>query len=380
MKKLLLGLLLLSTFGSYAQVKKVILHDYTGAKCQYCTDGTLKIETMLTANPNTFIPVQIHAPSYTPSTSALKTAEGDAIDAAADPAGYPAGSVDMLKYTPSGSTGIAMSRTYWDAAFQVQKVKPAIASVSINNRKKSGTTTITYEADVIIEFNTLPTAGVPVKWNVFLVEDSIKADGADYTQTNYSGGPHGGASPLTFTTHGYVHNNALRKTLKGTWGAAVDTGAIVTSKKYTHHITFTYATGTPPIGNVAKNMRIIAFVAYDGATNKEVINGEMLSVSKTFYPTGVQNLENVTIMSAYPNPAKLGEVVNVYFDIKNDELVTMNVYSITGQKVATPYVSNDIAGGHFIQWKTGLDKLTPGTYIIELATPSGKHTQQIVLQ
>lgn len=378
MKKMLLPVLLLAAVSGNAQTKKVILHDYTGAKCQFCTDGTLRIETMLAANPNTFIPVQIHAPSYTPSTSALKTAQGDSIDADADPAGYPAGSVDFLKYAPSGSTGVAMNRGYWDAAFQAQKAKAAIVSVSFTNRKKVGTT---YEADVVIEFTAAPAAGKKVHWNVFLLEDSIKADGADYTQTNYSGGPHGGASPLTWTTHKYVHNNVLRKAINGAWG--YDLGTITVNQKITKHITFTYAAGTSPQGWVEKNMRVVAYVAYHDAAsalNREVLNAEMLSVSKTFFPAGVNNVENVKIMSAYPSPAKVGDVVNVYFDIKNDEVVTMNVYNMAGQKVATPYTSKDISGGHFIQWKTGLDNLTPGTYVIEVATPSGKQTEKIVLQ
>lgn len=380
MKKLLLSALVFSAFAANAQVKKVILHDYTGAKCQFCTDGTVILEGLLAANPTTFIPVQIHAPSYTPASSALKTAEGDSIDAFADPAGYPAGSVDMLKYTPSGSTGIAMGRGSWTAAFNVQKAKPGIASVSINNRKKTGANT--YEADIVVEFSALPTAGVPIAVNAFLLEDSIKADGANYTQTNFSGGPYGGASPLTYATHGYVHNNVLRKAIGGTWGYTTTIPATpVVGTKYTQKISFTIPGGTSPTGWVEKNVRLVAFVAYNSALNKEVINGEVLGVSKTFFPAGVQNtINSVNIMSAYPNPAKLGSVVNVEFDITNDEQVTMNVYSVTGQKVATPYISNDIKGGHFIQWKTGLDNLTPGTYIIELATATGRHTQKITLQ
>ena len=60
---------------------------------------------------------------------------------------------------------------------------------------------------------------------------------------------------------------------------------------------------------------------------------------------------------------------------------TLNVYNMAGQKVATPYVSNEVEGGHTIMWKTGLTpNLVPGTYIVEVATAEGRQTQRITLQ
>lgn len=381
MKKLLLSALALSAFAATnAQVKKVLLHDYTGVNCQFCTDGTVRLEAIHAANPTNFIPVQIHTGGYTPSASPLKTAEGDAQDAFADPAGYPAGSVDMLKYTPSGSTGIAMGRGYWDPAFQAQKAKPAIASISINNRKKTGPAT--YEADVVIQFNTAPTAGQDVALNVFILQDSIKATKTNNNlrQINYSGGPKGGASPLTYEDHGYMHNNVLRKVLFGNWGKNL-TGVSATSK-HTEKITWTVDTSAAPLGIDRANMRVVAFIAYNSTLDKEILNAEMLSVSKTFFPSGVNEIaNNVEIMSAYPNPAKLGSVINIEYNITTPQVVTMNVYNMAGQKVATPYVSNEVEGGHTIMWKTGLTpNLVPGTYIVEVATAEGRQTQRITLQ
>lgn len=376
MKKLLLGALVFSAFASDAQVKKVLLHDYTGVNCQFCTDGTVRLEAIHANNPTNFIPVQIHAGIYTPASSPLKTPEGDAIDAFAQPQGYPAGTVDMVKYAPAATPGAAMGRGSWEAAFNVRKALPAIASISINNRKKTGPAT--YEADVVIQFNTAPSAGQDVSINVFILEDSIKADGA-LKQINYSGGPYSGASPLTYGTHGYKHNNVLRKTLLGNWGKNLTN--VTATSKHTEKITWTVDTTASPVGINRANMRIVAYLAYNTALNKEILNAEMLSVSKTFFPAGVDNVvNNVEIFSAYPNPAKLGSVVNVEYNISTPQLVTMNVYNMAGQKVATPYVSNEVEGGHTIMWKTGFDNLAPGTYIIEVATAEGRQTQKVTLQ
>lgn len=381
MKKLLLGVLMLSAFGTYAQTKKVILHDYTGVKCQFCTDGTVRIETILAANPTSFIPVQIHCGGYTPTGSPLSTTAGEAINTFAKPAGYPAGSVDMLKYAPSMSTGIAMNRGYWESAYNAQVVKTALASVGIYNRKKL--TDTTFEADVNVMFTTAPNGTDPISINVFVLEDNIKAENGgttatDFRQSNYSSGPHGGASPLTWADHQYVHNNVLRQALGGTWGfpGTIIPNAPVLNQVYTKKITFTI-----PSTSVVANTRLVAFVSYNGTLNKEILNGEMLSVGKTFFPVNVEEtVKGLKILSAYPNPAQAGDVVNVEFETTQSGLVTMNVYNSVGQLVATPYSSNDVKGGHFIQWKTGLDNLAAGTYIIEVATANGAQTQKITLQ
>lgn len=381
MKKLLLSALALSAFAANAQtVKKVILHDYTGVNCQFCTDGTVKLEALAAANPTNFIPVQIHAGTYTPAGSPLRTTEGSAIDAMVGKYGYPCGTLDMTRYPPANDanwTGIGMNRGAWAPAFNVQKALTAVASISINNRKKTGPAT--YEADVVVQFNAVPSGSHPVTLNVFILEDSIKATKTDNNlrQINYQA-----PSPLTYEDHGYMHNNVLRKVLFGAWGKTISN--ITATTKHTEHITFTVDTAAAPVGMNRNNIRIVAFIAYNGPTqdDKSVLNGEMLSVSKTFFPSGVNEVvNNVEIMSAYPNPAKIGSVVNIEYNITTPQLVTMNVYNMAGQKVATPFVSNEVEGGHTIMWKTGLTpNLVPGTYIVEVATAEGRQTQRITLQ
>lgn len=374
MKKLLLSALMLAAVGTNAQtVKKVILHDYTGVKCQFCTDGTVKIEGMIASNPNDFIPVQIHAGTYTPSNSPLKTTTGDALVAIVQPPGYPCGSVDMIKYGPAGSTGLAMSRTYWADAFQARKTNGATVSVGIDEKADMGNGK--YSADINIKFESIPSGAGKFRVNVFILEDSIKAENG-LEQINYGGGPYGGASPLTWATHKYVHNNVLRKALGGSWGFIdVVPENPTTDSVYSKTVEFTIDPSWEK-----KNLRIVAFVAKNGSgADKEIYNGEQITLN-AFFAANVEKVKDVEILTAYPNPAKIGDVIRVGFDIAKTEQVTMNVYNAVGQKVATPYVSKDVKGSHTIQWKTGLDNLTPGLYFIEVATESGSQTQRIVLQ
>ena len=378
MKKLLLSALLLATVSSYGQtVKKVVLYDFTGINCQFCTNGTVQLEDFSKATPNTFIPIQIHTGSYTPATSPLKTPEGDGFLPVVTPGGYPAGAVDMTEYAPSGKTILAMNPGYWAGAVAAQQAKTAIASVGIDNKFDMGGNK--YEAEVSIKFTAAPDAGVPINVQAFLVEDSIKADG-DLRQINNANGPYGGKSPLTYANDKYMHNNVLRKALSGnTWGwSDVIPSTVNLDSTYKKTLSFTIDTAKW----VKDNMRIIVIVTYNGNANDEkgIINGEQLSM-KLFHANSVKQVqEKVSVLSTYPNPARIGDIVNVSFNINKSEKVTMNVYNSVGQHVATPYVSNDVKGSHTIQWKTGLDNVAPGLYLIEVATPSGKQVQRITLQ
>jgi hypothetical protein len=374
MKKLLLASFVLATIGANAQTKKVILHDYTGVNCQYCTDGTLVIEGLISSNPTTFIPMQIHTGAYTPASSAFKTAEGDAYNTITAPSGYPAGSVDMVVY--GSNTVLSMGRGSWSAAYSVQAAKTAYASVSIANRVDKGSGN--YEADIIVKFTSVPTGNMPLNINFYILEDSIHADGA-YQQSNWSGGPHGGASPLTWTAHQYVHNNVLRKTLGGAWGfTGIIPNTPVVGTTYTKHIAFT-ADATW----ITKNLRVIAAVQRNGTvtlTDKEYVNGEMMKLS-SFFKTGVNNVPSkLNIVNVYPSLARVGDVINVEYNSTESGMVTMNVYNMAGQKVATPYSSDDVQGGHTMQFKTALYDITPGTYVLEVVSEAGRQTQKITIQ
>jgi hypothetical protein len=41
--------------------KKVLLEEFTGAWCDWCVDGHLRVEQMMAATPNRIIPVMVHS-------------------------------------------------------------------------------------------------------------------------------------------------------------------------------------------------------------------------------------------------------------------------------------------------------------------------------
>jgi|JI10StandDraft_1071094.scaffolds.fasta_scaffold95644_2 hypothetical protein len=361
MKKLVYSLSFLSflSLSMNAQtVKKVILEDFTGTWCGWCPEGTVILEGLLAANPTTFIPIGTHY------GDGLEIPDGLAINDGLLVTGYPNGAVDRFKFT--GAAKIPMSRSLWSNSFNTRKALTAPVSVSFQNASVSGTT---YSAKVNVKFTTAPTAGVPLKMNVYLLEDSIPATGAN-AQSNYSNAVQGGADPLT----NWFHNATLRKALGGAWGFSTTIPASpVVGTVYSESISFTI-----PAGWVKKHINVVAFVAYDGTAannQKEILNADQLPL-KYWFPTTVNDLEeeNQLALMVSPNPASNNSFIKASFTLTEDANVKMEILNSFGQIVSKPYSSYEIAGSHTIQWnpKEYSAAIAPGMYFVRISSDKGQ--------
>ena len=367
MKKMLLGVLMVTSIGAFAQTKKVIVEDYTGLKCGWCPEGTVILEGLHASNPNNCIPIAVHGGGYEPSTSPLKSTEAESVITYVTPAGYPAGAVDRKKF--SGESSVAVGRGKWTSYFNSQAATTAKASVGFSN-KQYDPMTKEYTADVNIEFTSAPTASTPITVQVMAIEDSIAATG-NLAQDNYSSNVQGGASPL----NPWWHNRTFRKMLAGTaWtgDATVIPSTVQLNTTYTYKLKFMI-----PSSWDKDQVHLVAYVAYNSAVNKEIINAEEAhGVSKTFWPAGINDVDRaVSNVSVYPNPASANEMINIQYSINKTSDVTMKVYNLVGQVVAEPYNSHEVKGSHIINWNP--TNVAPGLYIVEVSTPEGKQIQKV---
>lgn len=369
MKRLLLlsgGLLLsASVFAQETTVKKVIIEDYTGGWCGWCPEGTIILENLKAQYPATMIPIANH------NGDALQTPEGAAVDNALQVTSYPNGSIDRKKFPSEAKTSV--SRSKWVSYFNQRAAEAAKVSVGFANKTFTAST-VTYDADVKVKFVSAPKANVPLKLQVYILEDSIPATGS-YYQLNYSSSVQGGKDTL----NPWFHNATLRKALGGNWGfASAIPSTPVIGTEYTHHISFTI----PPAW-VKKNIHLVAFVAYDGAVadgEKEILNSEETHLS-TFFPVSVNDLKDeVGFVQTYPNPASVNDVVKIEYNIEKSSVVSLKVFNAVGQLVAAPYRSNEVSGSHTIHWRPSDNGVTPGLYILELSTPAGKKVSKIQLK
>jgi hypothetical protein len=366
MKKVLtFCILTIAAFNANAQVKKVILEDFTGTWCGWCPEGTVRLEQLLAAHPTNFIPIASH------SGDALEITDANEVPTALGVTGFPMGAVDRFQF--SGQSTIAIQRTEWSDAFDTRAALTAKASVSFTNTTKVGNT---YTATVNVKFTSAPTAGVPIKMNVYILEDSIPAIGA-LEQHNYSSDVQNGDSPLT----NWYLNSTVRKPLGGVWGYAdMIPSTVVVGTNYTKNITFTLDTTW-----IAKHINIVAFVAYDGGATenkKEIINAEQMALRSFGTGTAIKEIESNLQASVYPNPARMNSYIKTSFTLKEDAIVSMKVINALGQVVSEPYISFEIKGTHTIQWSPLENAaIVPGVYFLQLSTNKGDgQTSRLVIQ
>lgn len=366
-KKLTLSILAAMALNAHAQVKKVLLEDYTGTWCGWCPEGAVVVEELLAAHPTNFIAVASHSGDQLAITDGTNVQDGVGVT------GFPQGAVDRFLFT--GQSSIAVDRHDWADLFTTRAAVPAKASVSFTNAQKVGSN---YNVTVNVKFTSSPSAGIaiPIKMNVYILEDSIPAVGI-YQQENYSSEIQGGASPLS----NWFLNGTLRKALGGTWGYSnMIPQTVVVGTNYTQNISFSLdSTWT------AKHINIVAFVAYDGPAEnnqKEIINAEQMPLKNFAGVTAIRDVKSNLQTNVYPNPASTRGYIKASFNLKEDAMVSMQVVNVLGQVVSKPYNSFEIKGTHTIQWSPLENAaIVPGVYFLQLNTDKGdSQTTRLVLQ
>lgn len=85
---------------------------------------------------------------------------------------------------------------------------------------------------------------------------------------------------------------------------------------------------------------------------------------------------NLTVLENYPNP--FNPSTTIRFELMNDEIVTLAVFSVTGEMVASIYDSAPLeAGSHSAQFNA--DDLPSGTYYYTLITDGTAVTKKMLL-
>ncbi len=404
MKRLLLPALLLAALSTDAQTKKVLLEDFTGIWCGHCPNGSKGIDDMEAQYPANFLAVAVHndnSASLAGPKDVLEIAEGEylATSAGLGSKGFPSGAVDRKLWWPSNlipnnppsqpldtSTvrlGINGAAQQWKMAVDTQTQKTAIVSISFANFHINANGD--YVTDVKVKFTSAPQAGIPLVLQVYVIEDSIKAEvfGSDnLKQVSYNShyGSSGTTSApvyITTTANKFYHNNTLRAAIGGNWGFPIPTPTV--GQEWTKNVQITFPASAIPAPWVKKNVHFYAFVAQNGTykSHKQVLNAESIS-AMAFNKVGISDVTALSILNAHPNPAKSSDVINIEYNIANSEVVTMKVYNLVGQQVAQPYSSNEVKGAHTILWRPSESNVTtPGIYLVEISSPSGKQVQRI---
>ena len=199
--------------------RNVILEEFTGRNCGYCTDGHRIANQIMANNPGRVWAINVHAGSYAPTsypnfnTNASSTILGGfSVD------GFPSGVVNR-------STAAAQSRSAWNNLTNTQLGQAAecniAGAVRINpdTRKASITVEIYYTGNSTATQNYLTIA---------MCQDSILGSQSDY----------GNYNPTQWLNGQYVHMHVLRDIVTATWGDPVSptTQGTLITKNYEYDI------------------------------------------------------------------------------------------------------------------------------------------------
>lgn len=206
-----------------AQLKNVVLEEYTGIHCTYCPQGHAIAQAIHDSVPTRVVLINIHQGSFaTPSGAEpdFRTTFGDALAGQTGLTGYPSGTIN--RHIFPGGTNTQLGRGAWrDAANQILPI-PSPVNVGFQSAYDSTTRTLTITVELYYTDNSPQTTNYI---NVAL------------TQSNILGPQTGGGAG-----NNYNHKHALRHLLTGQWGDPVTTttqGSVVT-RTYTYVVPTTY--------------------------------------------------------------------------------------------------------------------------------------------
>ena len=234
-------------------IRKVLLEDYTGHKCQGCPAAHAEAQALKNRFQDSMVVITIHAGYFSgfataPFTYNFTTPEGTGIYNSLIPSTqpFPFGTINRNYY---GSFRV-VDYPNWGAKIEEELSKPPQATISINSTWNVATRVIS--GTFVTRFSENLTRDLALC--VYYTEDSIVQ-----WQT----------FPASVTVSNYLHRHVLRGALPAgaTWGSIITTNAIKGNS-----IT-TSLTGSPIAGDIVPEHVSLVAVLFDNIT-REIIQVE----------------------------------------------------------------------------------------------------------
>lgn len=320
--------------------KKVLVEQFTSAKCAICPDGYSRLSTIVVTNTNV-IATSVHSnDNVTNSTgTTLTTAYADA------------GSSAMIdRYVYAGAGKLATARNAWEGYINQRQamIVPAdvnITGVSYNQatREIAATVSANFAGDVKGDY----------RINLYVKENNIYGpimDISDNSWNQYSSLFNINASPyyqigyyLNPTTYilgpnQYSHQYVVSEFLDGAYGAAgiIPVNGNTAGQSYTK--SYTYTLGVAAGGEYRfnpDNIYLVGVVSeYNAGYNGiSVLNAkEVKLTSNPEIPVGIQKMSKESnALSIFPNPAS--DYSNLSYSASTTEPVKVEIYNTLGELV-----------------------------------------------
>lgn len=181
--------------------RKVLVEEYTGARCTNCPDGHRALTALHERYGDTLVAIGIHAGTFAipmgDFSTDFRTEEGTTLyqDYNVAQVGTPSAVVSRTQH----NNAFALNISSWQPAIEQEKAKECVAAVQIINVYDAATQTLTAHT------KTTPLNGYTgdLQLALYVIEDGIVAPQKD------------GEEVIT----DYVHNHVLRGAINGTYGS-----------------------------------------------------------------------------------------------------------------------------------------------------------------
>tara|TARA_R110001592_G_scaffold202955_1_gene452648 strand:+ start:2077 stop:3852 length:1776 start_codon:yes stop_codon:yes gene_type:complete len=279
MKKLYIIILVLLGLQIQAQTfvsttpenRNIVLEEFTGIHCTYCPDGHVIAQNLYNNNPGDVTLINIHVGGYASPNQGepdFRTSFGSAIDAQAQVAGYPAGTVNRHQFAMSQGGGTAMGRSDWATAGSYMLVDNSPVNIGIMSNVDVAANTLIVDVEV---YYTDSTVVLDNYLNVFVLQNNVPGPQIGAQSFNPGAIISGPWNPT------YNHNHMFRHSLTGQWGE------MISNPLPGSFYTFTYTWALPAdINGVSLDITNLEIAAFIAEGNQEIITGEVVTPSLLF--------------------------------------------------------------------------------------------------
>ncbi|MFH1051569.1 MAG: Omp28-related outer membrane protein [bacterium] len=287
MKKILMVIMvlfLITNENSLSQIRRILFENFTGAWSGWDTDGFVIMDSIMNLYPDKIIGVRIH------KGDSLAIPDGDSLIKTLGISGFPQAAIDRLKN--QGVTGL--SRSIWklisDSAL---KVKPKIdIKIDFKYFEQVKGISITVNANIIDTIN------LPLKWHVYVCEDSVTGIGEGWDQSNYISNRNGYENHPYFNKPakimGFQHMKVVRKIIGGFNGYINPNIPVPILPGETYKFSTEFTKHEKWNMN---NIFIVAFINIDSTYYYEVLNAA--SSRDSLYPTYNRRTDSLALIALY---------------------------------------------------------------------------------
>ena len=297
--------------------RNVILEEFTGRGCGYCTDGHRVANQIMANNPGRVWAINVHAGGYAYTTYPnFNTNASTTILGGFNVSGFPTGVVN--RSTPNG-----LDRGAWTGQTNIQLNQASecniagVAMVNPDTRVATINVEVYYTGSSSVDENYLTIA---------MIQDSILGSQADY----------GNYNPTQWLNGQYVHMHVLRDVITPTWGEAISptTQGTLISKTYEYQIP--ESIGNPNgVEVVLDHIAFLAWVSerYQGTATRPILTACELDKStitdEPIYPVASGVSQHIAASCSHTQTFSFGlsnigteELTSIKFNAQAGEVST----------------------------------------------------------